>query len=83
MIRRGRGRPRKYRFGDLNVGDHFDVKLRSHGHRISIAASAHAYSVKYGGRFETRQIRIDQHGLDRSYRPTTDTATHVRVTRIA
>ena len=70
-----------YRFDRLGVGDHFDVKLRSHGHRISIASAARQYGLRHGGRFGTEQIRIDDLGIDRNRKR--GTATHVRVTRIA
>lgn len=75
------GRPRLYRFDLLDVGEHFDVKLRSHGHRISIASAARQYRLRHGGRFGTEQIRIDDLGIDRNRKR--GTATHVRVTRIA
>jgi hypothetical protein len=75
------GRPRLYRFDLLDVGEHFDVKLRSHGHRISIASTARQYSRRYGGRFRTEQIKIDELGIDRNRKR--GTATHVRVTRLA
>jgi hypothetical protein len=78
---RPRGRPRLYPFGDLGVGEHFDVKLRSHGHRTSVAAAAHAYSKRYGGRLGTQLIRFDELGIDRNRKR--GTATHVRVTRLA
>lgn len=79
---RPRGRPRMYHFGDLDVDQSFLIKLRSTGHRISVAAAARAYSCTYGGKFRTELARIDALGEDRN-RPTGQTATHVRVTRIA
>lgn len=81
MLERGRGRPRKYMFGELEIGQSFTVKLRSHGHRISIASAARQYGLRHGGRFGTEQIRIDDLGIDRNRKR--GTATHVRVTRLA
>ena len=57
------GRPRKYPFGELQVGDSFTVPLVGimlrNGDRAvgRLTAAAIAYSHKYGGKFTVRTDR--------------------------
>lgn len=78
------GRPRKYPFGDLKVGESFVVPLRSMGHRTSIAASANYFERTYGGRFRTRVIVfVGDAILSPSHSHAGKTGTHCQVTRVA
>lgn len=79
-----RGRPRIYRFGDLQPGEHFIVPLRSSGHRTSIASAANYFERTHGGKFETRVVRIEDNRLVHcSHSKAGQTGTHVQVTRTA
>ena len=78
------GRPRKYHFGDLQIGESFVVPLRSGGHRTSIASAANYHERRYGGKFETRVVRIEDNRLIHcSHSKAGQTGTHCQVTRTA
>jgi hypothetical protein len=79
-----RGRPRKYHFADLEIGESFVVPLRSGGHRTSIAAAANYHEHRYGGKFTTRVIVfVGDAILTPSHRHAGKTGTHCQVTRVA
>lgn len=67
---RPRGRPRKYRFDLLDVGEAMLVRLKHMGQRVSVSSAANAYGRKYGVKLTTKLVSL--HG-----------AAHLRVTRIA
>lgn len=76
---------RKYAFDTLAVGEEMVIPIEHSAQRVTIASSAWYFTKRYGWRFHTNLVAVDEHGVVDTGRKRNRiiTSNAVRVTRIA